>query len=397
MQLGRTEMALGVELIALDSGQFSCRSIALSKKGNAVHIDGSKNLSGTLSTVLASLPKKLPIALTLSGQGIIHKNQAIGEKTVPGQLFSMAFPSIEPKEFYAQEFISDQNALVSIIRKSQVDDVLTKFNGAGLQVYMLSLGGIVTAQIWPQLNFYGKEISFDGHFFNVDEAKAFVSYQYDASFKASFPIKIDQEPIAEHSIVAYATAFQLLLHDKLSPILGDVDSVNDLFTAFNAQQKIKDRAMIFTFALFFLLLVSFLTFVHYNQQNAALAGKLGSITATSDQLGTMKDNIAAHKTLLKALNWNGGYNYGFLVNEVGASLPKQLKLDAIFANEFKTEEEKNRNVPILRIVGTTSNLTAVNNWIFVLKQKSWVKSIKLEKYQEELDTENYQFHLLLTY
>lgn len=395
MQFGKTRSVLGLELISLADQLFSCRSVLLSKKGNSVQIISCKNVSGTLSEVIAAQPKDYPVSLTLSGQGIIHKIQQIGEN--PSQLFSIAFPSIDRKEFYVQQAIGDHNGLVSIIRKVQANDLLAKLKGAGLHVYMLSLGGIVTMPIWSQLNVYDTKFQFDGHSFMLTETRNFDSYRFDSSFKADFPMKIDQELIPEENIVAYAAAFQLMLQENISPIIADVDELNESFIAFNAQQKIKEVATIFIFGLFALLLVSFLTFVHYNQENETLSGQLGSITATSDQAALAKENIAEHKAVLEELNWNGGYNYGFLLNEIGSSIPKQLKLSSVGVDEFKAEKKDNYTFPYLKIIGTTTNLTAVNNWIFVLKEKPWVKSVKLERFEEEPDSEDYQFNLILTY
>ena len=111
----------------------------------------------------------------------------------------------------------------------------------------------------------------------------------------------------------------------------------------------------------------------------------------------LKQQISKQEHLLKQLAWNGGYNYGFLVNEIGKSMPRPLSLISLSINDFKTEEEKTDRKPNVKIKGTTANLTAVNNWIFVLREKSWVKSAKLVKFQEDPENDNYQFDILISY
>lgn len=100
---------------------------------------------------------------------------------------------------------------------------------------------------------------------------------------------------------------------------------------------------------------------------------------------------------MKRLGWNGGYNYGYLLNELGSSAPNRLVLTNVLMNDYKTDQEKQLMEPNIRIKGTTDNLAAVNNWIFILKEKPWVKTVRLVQYQQEAESELYEFNLLLTY
>lgn len=388
---------LGVELHGFGDNSYSCRFCQLTKKNDELHIESKKVIDGPLNKVLEGLPKNIPVALTLTGKGIIHKNIQVATDTLPEQLLQQAFPSVEAKDFYVQTYIHGSNALGSIIRKQGVDELLDKLKRAGLNVYMLSLGGIVTAPIWPQLNIYSTEMRFAGHGFVLTAERHFMSYNADASLKNDFQVKIEQELIPEENLLAYAAAFQLILHQKLAPIIADVESVNTALADFLGNAELKKKGLIFLFALFGLLLLSFGLFSYYNQENAKLAQQVGAQTANADQTDLLKKNIAGNEYLLKQLNWNGGYNYGFLLNEIGRSMPRQLSLHDVAINDFKTEAEKAERQPSVKIIGSTDNLTAVNNWIFVLKEMPWVKSAKLLKYQEDQETTDYQFSLIVTY
>lgn len=397
MQLQDLNSVLGVELKIIDDQLFSCRLCLVSKHKNALTIEHHKVVEGSLVAILADLPKAYPIALTLTGKGIIHKNVQVVEELTLQQLFQNIFPSIEQQNFYVQEFDQNQQGTISIIRKEVVDELLAKLKPAGLKIFTLSLGGVVSVPILAQLNSYDSEIQFDGHLFSLTAAKEWISYKYDATIKNKFPIKIGEEPIPEENIVAYAAAFQLLLHQQLVLIKADVTSVNTGFADFITNHKLKKKALIFLFSLFAALMVSFALFSYYNDNNAKLVQTVGAQSINEEQVDRMKRNIAEHEALLKQLNWNGGYNYGLLLNEVGESMPKQIRLLSLTMNEFKSEIERTERKPQLKIMGTTANLTAVNNWIFVLKEKPWVKTVNLLKYQEDPDTDQYQFNLILTY
>lgn len=397
MQLQDLNTVLGVELRIINDQLFSCRFCLLSKRKNALTIQQSKAIEGTMAIILAALPKGYPVALAITGKGIIHKNLSQTEGIDLNQAFNSAFPSINSNDFYLQQYNQAAYTLMSISRKQTIDELLNQMHLASLTVLVLTLGGIGSALIWEQLNSYGSTHLFDGHFFELNQENELINYQFDAERKCQFPVKIGQEPIPEENVIAYAMAFQLMMHDRLNLICAEVPTINQRFLNHVVNSQMKKKALVFLFALFMALLVSFLMFSHYNQQNAQLLQTVGAHTTSEEQTALMSKNIATNETLLKQLNWNGGYNYGFLLNEIGKSMPKQLQLRTLTMNDFLSEQEKLERVPQLKITGTTNELMAVNNWIFMLKEKAWVKSVQLTSYQEDVEKDAYIFNLILTY
>ena len=388
---------LGVELKWLTDTNFSCRFCLLTKNKNEITITSKKVIEGSLSTVIESLPRNYPVALTLSGKGTLHKIISAEGNADNGQLIKQAFPAVEENDFYVQAFTETNIAFVSIIRKSLADPLLEKLERAGIKVYNLSIGAAVTSQVWPLLNISQPEIRFDGHFFSLSAGKTMVNYSFQAEFKSEIQLKIGDENIAEHMIVAYATAFQLLLHERLALVTANAERIHTAFEKFLEQAKLKKQLLIIVFSLFFLLLLSFILFSYYSSENSRLLRVVGSQTASVDRSEQLKQHISENEYLMKQLGWNGGYNYGYLLNELGSSAPNRLVLQSTLMNDYKTDEEKKNMVPNIRITGTTDNLAAVNNWIFILKEKPWVKTVKLVQYQQEAESELYQFNLLLTY
>jgi hypothetical protein len=397
MQFTGLGMVLGVELKINGANQYDCRFCLIAKKNNAITITNKQTIQGSLADILDILPKNFPMALNFTGKGIVYKNFQLGKDLAASKIFQTVFPAIDQKDFYVQHYQEETNFLINIIRKEVVDDLLSKFKHSGLNVFVLSLGAIVTAHVWPMLNNYNSSIAFDGHLFELSPAKQFVVYSLQPEVKDEFQLKIGEEPIAANCIIAYAAAMQLILHDKVELIHADIPLVDANFNHFLTDGKLKKTALFFLFGLFALLLISFLMLEYYNAANAKLSSLVGTQTANADQTDLMKKNSAENAMQLKQLNWNGGYNYGYLLNEIGGSMPRQLKLEEVLINDFKTAQEKLERQPNIKIIGTTDNLTAVNNWIYVLKEKKWIKTVRLLKYQDDLETTLYQFNLIITY
>ncbi|MBB6273352.1 hypothetical protein HDF26_003812 [Pedobacter cryoconitis] len=386
-----------MELKWLTDTTFSCRFCVLTKTKNSLTITSKKVVEGSLSAVIESLPRNYPVALTLSGKGTLHKIITAEAGLNAEQALKHAFPGVEEDDFYAQLFTDEGISLVSIIRKSMADPLLDKLTRAGIKIYNLTVGAMVTANVWTQLNVYSKEILFDGHLFSLSETKTLLNYSAHPDSKNEAPVKIGDEAIAENMIVAYAAAFQLILHDRLLMVAADVDTIQTAFKNFLEQAKLKRQFMVLIFSLFFLLLISFLLFSYYNSENSRLVREVGTQTASADHTEFLQRHISENEYLMKKLGWNGGYNHGYLLNELGSSAPNRLILKNILMNDYKTDQEKQSMEPNIRITGTTDNLAAVNNWIFILKEKPWVKTVRLVQYQQEAESELYQFNLLLTY
>lgn len=387
---------LGIEIQFLSDGKYSCCYALLQKKANTLALSKHKTTEGNLKTILESLPKNHPIALSLTGKGIVNKAIPVPENSTADEGFATAFPAIEKKDFFIQVFKEAGFAWVSVLRKTQLEPLLETLKQAGLNIFTLSLGPAVALQLRGQLEIRQQALTFAGHCIQLNQDKMFTGYRYQET-EVKQKIKIGGQQLPEEIVIAYAAAFQFMLHDRLELIQADVTETITNFNTFVENAKLKKRGGIVLLALFASLLLSFILFSYYNGENARLMEKVGHLSSSADQLDQQQDNIAANLALLKQLNWNGGYNYGFLLNEIGKTRPRQLWLTEIAMNDYKTDQEKNERKPSIKISGETDNLTAVNNWIFILKEKEWVKTVKLNKYQEDPQSGIYVFNLLIEY
>ncbi|PWS29305.1 hypothetical protein DHW03_05675 [Pedobacter yonginense] len=385
---------LGIEIRFLSENAYSCRSCLLKRNGNTVDIEVGKIAEGSLAQVLEKLPRNYPVALVLTGRGIIHKTLSVEQDIA--EPFKMAFPTIESAEFYAQHYPHAEELTISITRKESIDALLTSLELAGLNVLALSLGGMVISHVITQFEKEEGEVAFDGHLVNISNRgiKSDTAQAIQSEFKK---INLAGNRIDERSVLSYAVAFQLMMLDNVEPILADVGAVNNRRASFAATNAIKKRAMYFLATLFISLLISFLLFTHFNSINAELALKVGRITSSGNQTELLKKNTAENQLVLKALGWNGGYSYSFLADEIGRSMPKQLALTELSFNGNPTKLEKQSKSTLIDILGSSDNLMAVNNWIYILKEKKWVKKVSLLKYEEDQERETFRFTLRIEY
>jgi len=397
MLVSGLDKVLGVELKFLEENLISCRFLLVSRQGNKVDFEKGRQMVGNLVEVLDSLPKKYPVALSLTGKGVLNKHVEVDAGDGNKALFGYAFAAVEQKDFYVQEFLDGQRGLVSIIRRQFVEELLERMERCGLKVYSLSLGAMPTVHIWAQLKNDASVVGFDGHVFSLNNAGRFLSYQMGEVSGSDLEFKEGGLTIAQQQVLAYASAFQLLLHDRLEVVNTDVDSVNLRFANFLSLSALRKKGLYFLVSLFVCLIVSFVLFWNYNAENERLLNLQGERTAGEDQRATLQQGVLESEMGLKQLNWNGGYNYGFLLNEVGSTVPMQIRLKEIGINAYRSEKEKSERLPLIWVSGTSSDALRVNNWIFELKKKAWVKSVILISYQKDLQGGGNVFTLTISY
>lgn len=390
----------GAEVHLKQDGSYDVRLLKLSLNKKLIQIDAKKRYSGSSAKIIADSLTE-PLAITITGKGVLIKKTNRLEIISEGSLQHL-FPTFKLAEFYMQHFPAGEHSYISIVRKEIADAVIDAFKKQGVYVFVLSLGPFVVDQVIPQINSYEGVLKFDGHQISLNGEKNWTSYTYDADVKSAFPLKIDIEKMPEEFLVAYATAFQFILNDKLDLIEAESEQVSYRLSELMAKQKFKKYG---TFALFFffgLLMLNFLVLSAYNSSNQELMSKAGQQSYIYENRQKLEEEVKGKENLVKKLGWNKGFSYAYLCDQIGSSAPKEVLLDELLINALSggnagLVKEALPETGRLIIKGQTSSIYAINNWIYDLQQKSWVKNVQLEKYTADDQKQTQVFTILLKY
>lgn len=390
----------GAEVHLSQDGSYDIRLLKLSLHKKRIRIDSKKRYSGSVAKI-TDLVLEEPLAITLTGKGVLIKKTARLE-VASAQSLQHLFPALKLQEFYVQHFPAGAHSFVAIVRREIADAVMTVFKKQGAEVLMLSLGPFAVDQVLPQLNSYGNALKFDGHQLVLNEAKEWVDYDYTAGIVAGFPLKIDIETIPEEFLLAYATAFQLILHDHLDAVEVEAENIKQRLVNLAAKLKFKRYGMAMIFFFFALLMLNFLVLSGYNSSNEELMSNAGKQSYIFENRAKLEKDVKEKEALVKKLAWNKGYRYAYLSDQIGSSVPKEVILDELQINPLtgaRTGLIKDAPLEVgnIKIKGQTSSVYAINGWIYELKQKSWVKDVQLEKYTADDQREVQVFTILLKY
>lgn len=389
----------GIELNIASDGSINISLVRISLKNKLIHIDDKKVYQGVWDEVL-NIPNE-PVALSITGKGVLIKKTSRMEM-VTEQNLQHLFPNMNLSEFYVQHFQSGAFSFLSIVRVEVVDEILEEFKKQGVEVLMFSLGPFVVDQVLNQLNVYGSQVDFHGHQITLDSERNWVDYKYSLDISSRFALKIDIETMPEEYVVAYATAFQLILHDKMNLVEVENQVFKQRLEEFMAGMRFKRNAMMVLMLFFSLLFINVLVYSYYHNLNESLSNTVGQQSDFSVHKEKLIADVNKKEQMIKDLGWNKGLSYAFLCDQIGRTTPSAVLLTELSINSPNGKgaiavKEDRLGSHHIRLKGQAENVYVINDWIHDLKKTKWVKGVQLEKYKTDDQIQKQVFTILLNY
>jgi Tfp pilus assembly protein PilN len=397
----RISHAAGVNIHLRQDGVAHIHACSVIAKGNQLDIDKKVLDISSVEGLSKHFQEKTPIALNLSGKGILHK-QIERTETIDQGNFNKILPNAGIDDFYVQHFISGDLSFVSVIRKTEADRWINQLIAQGYVPLSLSLGPLPVEHIIPQLNIYESGLQFGGNIIQRDEHSHWTNYRYDETALAPFPLKIESEGIDEKLVVPYAVAFQLILGNQLDIIQAEVPLLNDTYQSKLSDQKLKVNGILVLSVFFVLLLINLVIFSWLNSSNIQLASKVSRFTQNTSNVQDINEQIKQKEALLQSLGWDGGINKSVLIDQLASLMPEEISLTEIAITPIDLNSSRAQRSLIfferrISITGTSGKIIPVNEWMARIKTRPWVKNIQMESYAYNNELNTGQFIITLNY
>jgi len=393
--------AVGVGIAILRDGTYVINACSIT--ANANQLDFETKILGLQSfdELSKHFQIKSLISLNINGKGIIHK-QVERIDVLSQNNFSKIFPNANLEEFYVQNFISGSWSFVSVIRRTDADKIIGQIRELGFVPIMLSLGPFPVFNILPQLNIYDAELIFDRHQISRNEEGHWVKYQYDEAAKSPFPIKVESEKIDEQLLLAYVSAFQLVMSQRIEPIKAGMETLEKVEAEALSKKKLQVYGSIVLAITFLLLLVNFIVFSSLNADNTKLAYRVSSTARTSSDIKSIRDSIKSKELELQTLGWDDGVSKAHLVDQMASCLPQELTWEQVDINPVDNNESRAERTIIfknreIKITGLSEKVIPVNEWIARIKTQHWVKDVILDNYVFNNEANTGQFTISVSY
>ncbi|MDB5018763.1 MAG: hypothetical protein JWQ84_3595, partial [Mucilaginibacter sp.] len=138
-QYFRINEVAGVHIGLNQDGTIMIHSCKVTANGNQLTIDKKVPGIDSLEHLKKHYDPKTPIALVLSGKGILHRQTEKTEEINPGN-FTKILPNATFDDFYIQNFISGDQSFVSVILKTEAGKWIGQLTNAGFVLLSISLG-----------------------------------------------------------------------------------------------------------------------------------------------------------------------------------------------------------------------------------------------------------------
>ncbi|HAA01006.1 MAG TPA: hypothetical protein DCD96_05110 [Flavobacteriales bacterium] len=356
------------------------------KKG--VEFAGLEEVSNLPSEWKKTLNKEIALLITFSGKGIITKRIEKGE----GYNFHIRtiLPNANPEEFYWQVIDCRDHQMVSVIRKTQIDDFLKEVCASNYLIAGVFLGAI---NAFPLAGITGSpEISASG--FRIEmEANEPSAIVPDQNF--SEELFVDGKKILPTQLVAVGSGF------------GYYSDVPGIETSYHTKEELGYRNLLNkigfgALAVLMIILGFNYYFRNYYQERFLLLSEIMTATAGERQemagiqleLGEKRELI--HSTGLSMHHWLSYY-----ANDIGESVPLEIVLtDMIICPLQGKRMEPGEPAEFLAgqilITGTTPGSEILHQWVERLKSRDWAREVIVESFKQKEDMDLSQFTLQIT-
>ncbi|SDT67344.1 hypothetical protein SAMN05216490_4784 [Mucilaginibacter mallensis] len=396
----RINEATGVAIHISADGNAELNACAVSVDKNQLSIE--KKVMGL--TTVTDLKKHFSgnsVAVNLSGKGVLHKQTPLIEE-LSEHNFGQVFLNAHIHDFYVQHFQSGNISFISVVRRTEADKWLRALETAGYTPLVLSLGPFVLEQAQNQLNVYDSSLVFDGHSVERNDSMEWTSYRYAENNHAPASLKVSLEQLHEKLLLPYASAFQLVMADRLQPTAAGVRELGQRLETLLAKKKLTVNAAAILVAFFILLLVNFVLFSSLYSENNQLTDKVSQLTQSSISVQGVQDQVTQKVALLKELGWDGGINKSALVDQLAALMPEDITLDAVSVNPVDQEQSRLQKTVAfhdgqITLTGHSDKIIPLNEWIARIKTKAWVKNIQMDNYSFNNEQNTGLFTVVINY
>lgn len=392
--------AAGVTVDIAQDGSYTINCCQVITGNNQLTIEKKFGVKDDAEGLAKQLGTKVPIALNLSGKGVLTKQVPAASGDEQHDM-ARIIPNLNADDFYLQQFISNDQLFVSLVRKTLAGHWINILEQQGFTVLMLSLGPFPASHMLNQLNVYENEVVFNGIRISRDTGQNWTAVDYSPAFQAPFTLKIGAEPIDQQLIMPYAAAFQLALSDKLEPVKATVDALDTRYGQIIGTKKLKVTGALILGVFFILLLLNFVTLSWLNSENSRLDGQASVSANSNSDMQALTAQIKAKEALLKDMGWDGGFNKARLIDQLAALLPGEITLREIAINPPDVNNKDSRGQHFLdrriKLSGNSQQVIAVNEWIARIKTLKWVKGAGLDNFEFDNDQNTGKFNIIINY
>ncbi|SFC79213.1 hypothetical protein SAMN05421747_12715 [Parapedobacter composti] len=377
---------VGVELLLAEGDVLVANLVVVRRAGTKVHFVRGEYGLGSYSAIAAHVPAGVPMMVAMGGKGVIHRSVARGAGEGDEALLRQVLPNAKPDDFYVQSADLEGIHMVSVARRTQVDDVIGALQAQGLVLLGAGLGPFAVDFFREFLMDEKREVlALWRHRFTLHGGKI-AGYELlpDDSAVTARRVELGGEQLNERLVPAFAVAFVAISDIPFAQL-----PVAALQTsAAECRGKWAFRRSAVAVMVFFLvvLLGNALYFMHYSDKVAGFAGS--DALDIQREINKLQQQGAERDALLKGL-WHADmprWGMAYMTDRLAASRPASILLTelAVYPKDVAMSRRERRPVhapSAIRIRGTCTDVPLLNGWMKQLRQLPFCQAVEIDSYE----------------
>lgn len=388
----------GVDCIIAPDGTLSFTAVILSKKRNNIFISQKSDAGIDFERLALFLKKDIPVVMTLSGKGILHKKLPKGTDEEKIASIGTMLPGAKAEDFYLQLMHGYNDfQFFSIIRRTQLDEILDKFTSAGFWVVTGVIGPVLLQAILPFSDIdpnVGRELDLPAFSINI-LGDGIDSFGPPSEQRSEFELSIGDEKVGSGYVMAFSSAFSRFHGQELTFLSESIKKISDEFY----QRKLfKGFGLCITGFMFAVLLFNYILFNKYSSGFKELDHKVTFNADLSRKVDSLRAQVSRKEAFLQSIGMLESSRLSYFADQLAYDFPsslllKEIQLNPVLKSSGFDEKKLDFRPRTLMVRGSCSQSTEVNAWIGRIKKKNWVKEVSLTDLSQDKLTERGEFSI----
>lgn len=372
---------IGVAAQAAADGSMMYTYAYLQRKGEQMLLRGTGEAS-SIEALLKAIGTRVPIALCIDTPRCVHR--VLQSTGTPEDLVAQAFPNAPLTDLRVGQWRMGQGTALSMVRASEVKQVLEELLGMGARAVSLHIGPWALLGVLPLLGDLPTERNFGQHRFRFEEGSLAA---LERSTEAELPeLRIGEDRIPGAHALAFATAW-----DHLVPSADQHITTDELVTDGQRQEKARrwyEGWMLGSLAILLLLITGEqLLSRSLSDRGHLLEGSGADRAALARQVEEAKALLMERTALAQSLGLNAARRAAALAAELASTVPEGIRLERLAVDPLSgTLKEREPAVFVhdeVLLRGTCSTTAVLNTWMDTLRQHAPGRKVRLLGYSTD--------------
>ncbi|WP_299525253.1 hypothetical protein [Winogradskyella sp.] len=353
--------------------------LVLKKKNKQLDIEKSFEIP-SFEDLKTSIPKGKPIHLVINTKAVLTKLIEDKSKDME-KLTYKAFPNIKIEDFYYEVIQQETYQVVSICRKSHVNDLLEKYALNGITIIDFSLGNILCSTILQFIKL--KTIKSSNAFISLEENK--ITNIITDDLKNGLKYDINGLTIKNTELLSFAAALNLMIKDQAFQS-SFLDKKNALNIEFNQKLFTNQFLKMGLSVLFLVLLINFLFFNHYYKEVNSLKETAQVLEASKVKMINLNEKVQKSEKMVNDVLTGSSSKSSFYAHVIINHLPESILLEEFnyqpLTKKIKDGKSIENHKNTIVISGHTKARVLFSQWISQLETIPWISSVNIVSFED---------------